>query len=1693
MLADQLSWAVLPDVKTIEAELRIQQDVLPVTWQVHDQDSPAVLLGDDIIRWLAGMGWQLETAAWLPPDEVRFEPEVCGEDLHFGGDIHEKNLARVLMEEMDGNEGDHALTPAYFQCEDGTEDDVDVGDGGECMEADSLDMWSELVRTHQEGAVEGTELGGLVGGEEWDADTHVLQEIEALKELTKDIASGPAYTTSDMNPEEFRSRMDKFVPGMVHDTVQVWARDNPVPHSEVLRHLTQGVVVRVPNAAIGIRARNGLLAQQHKRDLAVLVAKRLRNGAWETWDKAKLQNVIGLNLAEKQGADPPWRLITNAIPVNEWVTTYSVKYEGIKKLPLAVTPDCYMVTVDLTSGYDSVLLHPGSRGIFGSRFHADKELLMELQAEGLLVEGCVGTVDAKGGADVFVQPRTLPQGYSRSCSIFTFITRQRVRVWRRLGIRCVHLLDDVLVCAATKEECARQRDFILKDLKEHGFFVNWEKAVLTPSQCVKFLGFVVCSHRMRLFVPGDKIEKIEALVGDLLSTRGSGETFRSLAKVAGKIVSLAMAIPPARIFTREIYKCICPQGVDDWDNKAKVSESMLTEMAWVLKYLRSFNSVGAQIRKAHRMCDVRVMVDASTSGFGYRVQNRERSWKWLGFDSAKACVWDQADSEQVFREMLAVETLVLQQTREFVGKRILICTDAVAVRDYINAGTGRSDVLSTMMKRLWWHCVRHGIGLRAEHVAGTRLVQAAVDGFSRATEFALSWKIWRGLDADIRWGRRWGFSGFSIDACASQKTRKCPRYLSRLGLGVGSVGDLRTALLNPDELHYACPPIGFIEEVLGLLSEAEVPVILVVPNWEGKAWHLWIRERAEEMDLIPWCDWPASWLDVSEKKVKRHEVANCWQFMVVALDFRRLQQRLGEQPLPALPNLRETLITDKQEHLLQLQQKWREEEVLGGKGYRKKKQWPRPYNRRRNTWIRPALKQPCFTILSLCGGIATVARAALQVVRAFNISVQVRVLEVELDPRARAMGTKVSDGLVTHVAPVDMWDWVRTEEGLAELVHKLGTVDAIWLGFSCQDVSGANLRGAGLLGDKSSVAFAGMEIMRVVRRMNKKVHAMWECTHFQRQHPRSWELVTNAVGVTAVTIEAALVAPCYRKRAFWTTFRLLPMTRRDCMPRDFLDAGRRPTWRWKDKLPTIMASGPGSWNMRKCVQDRADQGPLRIGEVERIMGLPTHITAVQQDGVTLATTYRWRGVGNAIHMSVQRHLLVSLLCDVGLIPLKHERLVDQFWTLSLDPRDNFWQNKPRQLGLLELWGGFNPCGNGQQAATSKARRSPRAAGRRIALEVKAARGRCNRKLPRLLNMQDVFRTASVDGLPRLRHISAKMGPVDVEWPTGSGMDSFADELVCDFLALSKSQDTWKSYAAWFGIFEEWCDVYKIDWRRVDLDVCGAVMQRALVLMWSRGGYAAASLELMVTAVKIRFELEGRGNISFSPVVQTLEGILRKMGTAKQKKPPILLEHVCGLMEMAVPQWKGAYARLLWEEAIAVIIVGWQCFCRKQELQHLQTCDLTWQEDACVALIRRTKNDVKGETREATMVFAPVRDEKCMLTRLQEYVSRLYGPAGFGRRRGCTRAAHPGWECPACPFLFPKMTANSLKETEPMSGKQAPGLMKRAIRELELVGKATEGLHKSIACSSSRRGGHTLSSALGIRAAVRQCMARALAF
>lgn len=100
--------------------------------------------------------------------------------------------------------------------------------------------------------------------------------------------------------------------------------------------------------------------------------------------------------------------------------------------------------------------------------------------------------------------------------IFTKLLKIPISILRRLNIRVIIYVDDLLMLGFSKEELIQARDIIIFLLQHLGFVINQKKCALQPVQKINFLGLIVNSKSMTLALTAEKIAKVKSLCQDLL-------------------------------------------------------------------------------------------------------------------------------------------------------------------------------------------------------------------------------------------------------------------------------------------------------------------------------------------------------------------------------------------------------------------------------------------------------------------------------------------------------------------------------------------------------------------------------------------------------------------------------------------------------------------------------------------------------------------------------------------------------------------------------------------------------------------------------------------------------------------------------------------------------------------------------------------------------------------------------------------------------------------------------------------------------------------------------------------------------------------------------------------------------------------------------------------------------------------------
>lgn len=142
-----------------------------------------------------------------------------------------------------------------------------------------------------------------------------------------------------------------------------------------------------------------------------------------------------------------------------------------------------MPTVDISSAYRSVLVHPSPWKYLGLRW------------------------TIQGTTKLYTDTQIC---FGRKCAPFYFF------LYQCFVVQCMHVrgyhkvycyLDDFILVADSLEKCQKAQLVLIKLMGELGLYTNWKKCS-SPSTTCKYLGVEIDSDTMKLRLPIEKLEKL---------------------------------------------------------------------------------------------------------------------------------------------------------------------------------------------------------------------------------------------------------------------------------------------------------------------------------------------------------------------------------------------------------------------------------------------------------------------------------------------------------------------------------------------------------------------------------------------------------------------------------------------------------------------------------------------------------------------------------------------------------------------------------------------------------------------------------------------------------------------------------------------------------------------------------------------------------------------------------------------------------------------------------------------------------------------------------------------------------------------------------------------------------------------------------------------------------------------------------
>jgi len=528
-------------------------------------------------------------------------------------------------------------------------------------------------------------------------------------------------------------------------------------------------------------------------------------------------NPLGLVSKVTNGVTKHRLIFDGSRLVNQHVDPPMVKLAYLQKACLKLQKNHLLGIFDLKSCYYHIKIHPSQTKYFGIRLAID-------------------------GIDTCLEFQYLPFGLNSAVHCVTKVWKPLIAYIQKRGIPLSVYIDDGIFGAANAEEWNATRAFIWDVISKAGWTIEIEKSdgENMGAMAKQYLGFVINTKVMKLYLPSEKLSNIKALVEQYacISTCKA----KDLAKVLGKIVScLPSHGPYARICTRSGY--IDLQSIVDekgWNASITLSDATKREFRFFTSTISSHNGYPM----FNQLTDVRVdslltnpvcknpvlrqsfanhnaVLASDASGF-------KVSCQWLEGPYEGNISFTLSASEQEYssgeRELLAI----LKSFRHFKhvlklkNLNFLWATDSENVVSFITKGSPKESIHQKVTE-IYAICHEIGCTLEPVHLLRSDPRIEEVDALSKLQDTD-NWSIddhsFQSLKEQFQ---------LTIDVFADFSNKKLPNFISKY-YEQGSYGVDAFACVWPG-VAYVCPPTSLLVRVANRIRKSKCKGILILPNW----------------------------------------------------------------------------------------------------------------------------------------------------------------------------------------------------------------------------------------------------------------------------------------------------------------------------------------------------------------------------------------------------------------------------------------------------------------------------------------------------------------------------------------------------------------------------------------------------------------------------------------------------------------------------------------------------------------------------------------------------------------------------------------------------------------------------------------------------------------------------------------------
>lgn len=541
------------------------------------------------------------------------------------------------------------------------------------------------------------------------------------------------------------------------------------------------------------------------------------------------------------------RLVIDYRPLNDWINTPHVRFEGLKQAAELLSTGCWMTSHDCQDAYLHLAVDPTYHQLLGFNINGNH-----------------------------YQATALPFGLSSSPHAWHSLMAVFIRFMRTtFGLRVCWLLDDVLVISNTREEALRHRELLVHWMARLGITRSLTKGNFEPTQHLTFLGLDINTSATPVFsVPPQTLADVRqfALSVTNVSNRANGLVpARLLASFSGKAMSLSLAVLQARLRTRTFYNDLAASASAShlplrrrWNRWVRLSTASLEELQWWSRL--SPTACTRTARPVSMTSALRLFTDSSTGGWAATLDlpspppptasaptsASTATSAQQRLDIKSTAPWQVVNGPwlatlrkhwQIAAKELAAVILGVQHfLPSLADNRLLIITDNKAVFHLVRSGCSRQPLLFNLLRQLWTLLVDNNITF------SSRWVPTAInpaDSPSRVYD-RHNWSLSHAAFSTIVSH----FGTPTVDLFASADNHLVPDYCSFNADPQALAQDAFTTNWSQFQLPFANGPFSLVSRILRHGLECRTPrLLLVVPYWPSRPWWPLLRQLA--IDCLP--------------------------------------------------------------------------------------------------------------------------------------------------------------------------------------------------------------------------------------------------------------------------------------------------------------------------------------------------------------------------------------------------------------------------------------------------------------------------------------------------------------------------------------------------------------------------------------------------------------------------------------------------------------------------------------------------------------------------------------------------------------------------------------------------------------------------------------------------------------------------